>query len=600
MTGLQDLSIRRYHVPHLFFLSLVLIWKSLLFAQDQESLLPTAAELERYPWYETIVLEGRVINDPLFTNDGGMILISDDRRIQRIDAQGPTPRWKLRLPRLSAGEWFISSGAGVLIPAPGGRMWSVDIRRGRVLDRSIRYPFGDSSGSEASDAREASRHSPEPGFNGRGDEGTVLFRDIVRGRIVEVRSADRGAAVHLYRWNPSEEGKGKKLLSWDIPGSQEGLRSIHLHDGRIFIFQTSGALGWFSLDGAELAQADLALGQGDGTYSQWNELFRMGDLYFLNNPEGDRYRIYDSTGALLTEADKQTGSPALMSWKIISGAEGGNFTISHSSGGLYAETGRGSRRLFFSLEDQWRFLRFFYHDGYLYAADNGWRIHRFHIREMAQDLYGADIRPPAPGSPATLQEGAFLSELLVAALDFPDRFDAQITSISRAVENGELRGRLNNYSSALDGAIRAVYGSAVAGSPSNTLPGTSENRRQLAAAVLLFGDSRMISRLINALQYEVHPRVLFELVERGGELLPMQKLELIALLRAYIGDAQPWQRSGELMAGFAEFLMHELEQNSPGGGEESVVAQEAFPALNAVYPYLDNVQLRRRILGQSP
>ncbi|AHC14803.1 hypothetical protein [Salinispira pacifica] len=576
MTGIQDLSIRRYHVPHLFFLSLMLIWNSLLFAQDQESLLPTAAELERYPWYETIVLEGRVINDPLFTTDGGMILISDDRRIQRIDAraQGPAPRWNLRLPRLSAGEWFISSGAGVLIPAPGGRMWSVDIRRGRVLDRSIRYPFG--------------------------DEGTVLFRDIVRGRIVEVRSADRGAAVHLYRWNPSEEGRGKMLLRWEVSGSQEGLRSIHLHDGRIFIFQTADALRWFSLDGAELAQSDLARGQSDGRYSQWDELFRMGDLYFLNNLEGGRYRIYDSTGALLTEAEKPAGSPVLMSWKIISGAEGGNFTVSHSSGGLYAETGRGSRRLFFSLEEQWRFLRFFYHDGYLYAADNGWRIHRFHIREMAQELYGADIRPTAPGSTGTPQEGAFLSELLVAALDFPDRFDAQITSISRAVENGELRGRLENYSSALDGTIRAVYGSAAAGSPSNTLPGSAENRRQLAAAVLLLGDSGMISRLINALQYEFHPRVLFELVERGGELLPMQKLELIALLRAYIADAQPWQRSGELMAGFAEFLLHELEQNSPGGGEESVVAQEAFPALNAVYPYLDNVQLRRRILGQSP
>lgn len=586
MIRFQVFRFRLYYVPLLLSVFLCLSTGTLLCAQDQDSPPPTAAAVDRYPWYQTIILEGRVISDPLFTGDGGMILISDDRRIQRIGTAGEVsaPDWTLRLPRLSAGEWFTSSGGGILIPAPERRMWSIDPRRGLVLDRSIRNPF--------------QLMAPQQMDGGEGgDESSLFFRDIVQGRILEVITSGSVGEVSLYRWNPSGEGRGTRLLQWEISGEAGEVQSIHLHEARILIFQFPASLIWYSLDGRERARVQIPVDDSGGG---WNTLFRMGDVYMLNNPDAGRYRMYDAAGTLLMEGKKQTGTPALMSWNIVSGGVGAQFSISRSSGALYAETEDGFRKKFFQLEDQWRFLRFFYSSGYFYAADNGWRIHRFHIQDMAKELYGLNIRPPAPRSVPDSSAGDFLSDLLVAALEFPERFNSQIASITQAMESGDLQGRLDTYSSALDTAIRAVYGSPAAASGGKTLPGTGENRSRLSAAVLQLGNPRMLSRLINALQYEVDPRVFSQLVERGDELMPLQKLELITLVREFIADAEPWQLSENVISGFARFLLNELEKDSGGGDMDAMVVQTAIPALNALYPYLENVQLRRRILGQTP
>ena len=87
---------------------------------------PPAAAAQEYPrdrdgqsWYHLLVLEGKLIQSPLFLADGGILAVSDDRRVQRLNGDG-SPRWSALLPRRISAEVRVTQSGYAAVPLSDG------------------------------------------------------------------------------------------------------------------------------------------------------------------------------------------------------------------------------------------------------------------------------------------------------------------------------------------------------------------------------------------------------------------------------------------------------------------------------------------------
>ncbi len=498
-------------------------------------------------WYASIVLQGRVLNDPVVAGDSDLVVYTDDRRIGRYGFAGEV-RWIFSVPRGYRQTWKVQSDGTVWLYREDNSM----VTALSLQDGSIAYTID------------------FPGTSGCGECSHI------DGRLVDVRRA----SVRIFAGAGEDSSL---LLEWEFP--VEKYRKFYIDSGERIIIQSDTHTWFYTIDGRKIADI-YAPGLP-------RDFYVVGESIILVNDNTGLAQSYDANGGLRHQfAAKQNSIPVVMA-----GTSGGReLMISLFEEGLWVEglgvEGlSGEEGLVFRLEKDWEIINIARRGEMLYVSDSAWRIHRIDLTPMLEELYGVELTREPPAA-TVASDFSFLSDLLIYGSADRSQSLEQFNGIRKNIRTGNLRGRLLQYQRALAEFVGYMYGEE---KPGLFLVSDPELRSAAISALLSVASGGQRRLAVNMLRREVHPDVLLSAVKHFRDNVSREVFDLVPILNRLIKNGQDWQRPPYFIRELFDFYL-ELLDNSRRGFKSEGASHQMIEEIELLYPYLDDLDSRRRAL----
>jgi hypothetical protein len=508
------------------------------------------------PWYETLVLQGALLQEPLIIESPGgtqsLVLFTGDRRVQRYQF-GVGVLWMYDIPRIPIGVWFPQENGSIHIPLSSGRTEVIDAAGGRLLYTAAGITRESESSRQEGSAR----------------------RFVSNGR--ELLIAEDGTVTLI---SPVADG-GEHRLRW-VPGIS-GFREVLLDEGGELLFLGEEEIMRYSVDGALHASAVIA--------SSWDTAYFSGGSLHLTDVSDGSWSII--TPDLQSIQSGRHSGPGRFYTSFTASRSGRllQLTLSYDARNLWMGDDSGAVYHLLRLEEQWNLLRITRSGNWLYLADSAWRVHRIDLTQLVRDFLDASALLRQPATPADPRP-AFLLNLLKVSVDQPRELTRQLEAISATIESGDYRGRLLLYERALSDFLAYSYGEGTGG---GFILADPSLRALLMLTLLNCGGDSSAGEVIRALNSEVSPEVYRAVLEAMAGRPHPDELRLARQSLSFIISAESWQRPAALVRAYFDFLMALLEPSDVlVRGIET--RREVIDLAQNLYGLLDDPVMRRQIL----
>ncbi|MGI9256855.1 MAG: hypothetical protein ACR2PY_07970, partial [Salinispira sp.] len=202
------------------------------------------------PWYRQIVFEGRVLQTPLTIGQNELIVMTDDKHIQRLHVNGNL-LWQYDFAHLPWGMWYVQGNGEIHIPV-----------RDTLLSFSPRGFIGKT-----------------PFFRSLSSLGEEIA--LVDGRGILI---DENNTVHIF--SSAFQLGDMPLMSWKLP--VRSWKKLLVSREETIIIQTDEQLLWYSIDGVLITRVSIQ--------KNWNEFIVHGSEFLIHSPSSGQYRRYTLSG----------------------------------------------------------------------------------------------------------------------------------------------------------------------------------------------------------------------------------------------------------------------------------------------------------------